>query len=218
MGYVIAPPDFLAALASQDGALGQRDAADRNEGNDVGGANAGVHSTLCGQIDERRRLASGANGRFDHRRGWSGNGDHRTIVVAIERPIQQGNPVYTHGVHDSPHFIVIAALGKVGHALDDGFAHRGSLPPRIADGKLHACVHPGIRISHAGIRDMNRIGGDENRLPRPDEVMYAYPKLRSVIKNAGAQMVGYGIRTYRRELVIGPDEATRTLNPGTKAV
>src|ERR1700692_4207186 len=65
---------------------------------------------------------------------------------------------------------------------------------------------------------MNRIGGDGNRLPRPDEVMYAYPKLRSVIKNAGAQMLGHGIRTYRRKLVSGPDEAARTLNPGTNAV
>src|SRR5882757_7450620 len=65
---------------------------------------------------------------------------------------------------------------------------------------------------------MNRIGRDGNRLPRPDEVIYANPKLRSEIKNAGAQMVGHGIRTYRRELVRGPDETARTLNPGTITV
>src|SRR5882757_2285053 len=65
---------------------------------------------------------------------------------------------------------------------------------------------------------MNRVGGDGNRLPRPEEVMYANPKLRSVIENAGAQMVGHGVRTYRRELVRGPDETARALNPGSIAM
>ena len=42
-------------------------------------------------------------------------------------------------------------------------------------------------------------------------------ELRRVIENAGTQMPGNRIGTYGRELVIGPDEAPRTLNPGQEA-
>ena len=102
------------------------------------------------------------------------------------------------------------------HSMTVSFI-RASFPPRVADGKLYARVHAGIRISHAGVRNMNRIGGDGDRLPRLDEIMDPHPKLRGEIKNAGAEMPGHGIRTYGREFVIGPDKAARTLNPGSKS-
>ena len=46
-GDAVASPDQQAGLAGEDGALGERDSADRDEGDDVGGADAGVDAVLA---------------------------------------------------------------------------------------------------------------------------------------------------------------------------
>ena len=97
---------------------------DGNERNDVGGADPGMHSALYGQINQFRRPAGGANGRLHHRQRPPGNGHHRTIVVAVHGPVEQGDALDTHGVHDGVHFLAIGALGEVGHALDDDLVHK----------------------------------------------------------------------------------------------
>ena len=74
----------------------------------------------------------------------SGNRHHRTIVVAVHGPIEQRDALHPHGVHNGVHFTGIAALGEVGHALDDGLSHRTRgltarlFPPGIANRKLYA--------------------------------------------------------------------------------
>ena len=50
-GDAVAPPDFETGVAGEDGALGERDAADRDERDDVGRANAGMDAALAGQVN-----------------------------------------------------------------------------------------------------------------------------------------------------------------------
>ena len=167
---------------------------------------------------------AGAHGRLHYRQRAPGNGHHRTIVVAIHRPVEQGDAIHAHGVHDGMHFLKIAALGEVGHALDDGLVHKTPslaarlFPPGIANRKLHARIHARIGISHAGVRNMHRIRGNGDRLLWLDEVMDAQTELWGVVENTGPQMIGHGVRPDGWKFVIGPDETTRTLNPGQKVM
>src|SRR5258708_7293170 len=51
-GYAVASPDEEAGLTGEDGALGERRSAYGDEGDDVGGADAGMDALLFGEIDE----------------------------------------------------------------------------------------------------------------------------------------------------------------------
>jgi len=153
--------------------LGQGDAADGHKRDDIGGADTRMDAALGSQIDELGCLAGSANGSLDDSLRRAGNGHHGAIMVAVQRPIQQRDPLDAHSVENGMHFFAIHALGEIGHALDDGFGHKTSFPPRIADRELHARVHARIGISHAGIGDVNRIGGDRDRLLRLHEIMDA---------------------------------------------
>src|SRR4051812_17654247 len=51
-GDAVAAPDEEAGLAGEHGAFGKRGSADRDEGDDVGGTDAGMHTLLLGEIDE----------------------------------------------------------------------------------------------------------------------------------------------------------------------
>ena len=64
-GDAVAAPDEEAGLAGEHGALGEGGSADGNEGDDVGGADAGMDAVLLGEIDEFGGFACGADGGFD---------------------------------------------------------------------------------------------------------------------------------------------------------
>ena len=64
-GYAVAAPDEEPGLAREHGALGEGSSADGDEGDDVGGSDAGVDAVLPGEVDEFGGLAGGADGCLD---------------------------------------------------------------------------------------------------------------------------------------------------------
>ena len=64
-GYAVAAPDEEAGLAGEHGALGEGGAADGDEGDDVGGSDAGMDAVLPGEVDELGGLACGADRGLD---------------------------------------------------------------------------------------------------------------------------------------------------------
>ena len=99
-GDAVAAPDEQAGLAGEDGALGQGGSADGDEGDDVGGADAGMDAVLLGEIDEFGGFASGADGGFDDAGGRAGDGDDGTVVSRVEGPVEQAHAFDLHGGDD----------------------------------------------------------------------------------------------------------------------
>ena len=90
-GNAVAAPDEQACLAGEHGALGEGGPADGDEGDDVGGADAGVNAVLLGEVDQFGGFACGADGRFDDCRRRAGDRDDGAIVRGIERPVEQAD-------------------------------------------------------------------------------------------------------------------------------
>ena len=126
-GNAVAAPDEEASLAGEDGALGEGGSADGDEGDDVGGADAGVDAALLGEVDEFGGLAGGADGCFDDTGGRAGDGDDGAVVGLVEGPVQQTNTFNVHGGDDLADFGSVGSFGEVRDAFDDGFwIHGGS--------------------------------------------------------------------------------------------
>jgi len=120
-GNAVAAPDEEARLAGEDGALGEGCSADRDEGDDVGGADAGVDATLLREVDEFGSLACSADCGFDDARGSAGYGDDGAVVGPVEGPVQQANAFDLHGGDDLADLGGVGAFREVGDAFDDGF-------------------------------------------------------------------------------------------------
>ncbi len=96
----IGPPDQQACLPCQNGALRQRDAADRNERDDIGSADAGMNALLLREVDQFRCFADRLDCRRNDRCGWSRDGDDGTIVSSIERPVEKAHAFDLHRRND----------------------------------------------------------------------------------------------------------------------
>ena len=120
-GNAITTPDQKASLAGEDGALGERSSANRDKGDDVGGADAGMDAALPGEIDEFGGLACGADSGFDDAGRSAGDRDDGAVVRLIERPVQQTNAFDLHGGDDLADLGGVGTFGEIRDTLDDGF-------------------------------------------------------------------------------------------------
>jgi len=120
-GDAVGAPDEVGGLAGENGALGEGRSADREEGDNVGGTDAGMDAALLGEIDELGGLACGADRGFDNTGGRAGDGDDGTVVGLIERPVQQANAFDLHCGDDLADLGCVVAFGEVRDAFDDGF-------------------------------------------------------------------------------------------------
>jgi hypothetical protein len=120
-GDAVATPDEQASLAGENGALGQRGSADRDEGDDVGGADAGVNTALGGEVDEFGSLASRAGGGLDDAGGRAGDGDDGAVVSRVEGPVQKAHTFDLHSGDDLGDLVGVDSFREVGDTLDDGF-------------------------------------------------------------------------------------------------
>jgi hypothetical protein len=66
-----------------------------------------MNSLLLRKIYELCSFTGSANGRFYHRLRGTGNRDNRSIVVTIHGPIEQGDTIDPHRIHDSAHRVAI---------------------------------------------------------------------------------------------------------------
>jgi len=121
-------PDFRPSLASEERALLERDAADGNEGDDVGSADAGMDALLGCEVDELGCAACSANGRFDDGGRRTGDGDYGAVVIGIERPVEEAHALYLHGGDDRLDHLGPPAFGVIRHAFDEGVGHAASVP------------------------------------------------------------------------------------------
>jgi hypothetical protein len=117
----VASPDEETGLAGENGALGQGRSADGDEGDDVGGADAGMDALLVGEIDEFGGFAGSAHGGFYDTIGCAGDGHDGTVVRFVEGPVQQANAFDVHCGDDLSDLGCVMAFGEVWNAFDDGF-------------------------------------------------------------------------------------------------
>jgi hypothetical protein len=120
-GDAVATPDEEASLSGEDGAVGEGGSADGDEGDNVGGADAGVDAVLGGEVDELSGFACGADGGFDDASGRAGEGDDGAVVGGVEGPIEQAHAFDLGGGDDLCDLGGVGAFREVGDALDDGF-------------------------------------------------------------------------------------------------
>ena len=120
-GNAVAAPDEKASLTGEDGALGERGAADGNEGDDIGGTDARVNTVLLGEVDEFGCFAGSADGSFDYTCRRAGDGDDGAVVSLVERPVEQTNALNVHGGDDLGDLGSVGSFREVGDAFDDGF-------------------------------------------------------------------------------------------------
>src|SRR5215471_2606586 len=86
-------PDSVSGFMSQIDAVNHGDAADRNERQNVGGANAWVYSRMSPQIDQHFGGGDGGDGRVDNYPRFANEGNHRSVVVDVEVTVQNHRPV-----------------------------------------------------------------------------------------------------------------------------
>jgi hypothetical protein len=120
-GNAVAAPDKEAGLAGEDGAVGEGCSADGDEGDDVGGADAGMNAVLGGEVDEFSGSAGGADGGFDDAFGRASEGDDGAVVGGVEGPVEETHAVNLRGGDDLFDFGGVGAFREVWDALDDGF-------------------------------------------------------------------------------------------------
>jgi hypothetical protein len=225
-GDAVATPDEKAGLAGEDGALSERGAADGDEGDDVGGADAGVDAALRGEVDEFGGFAGGAGGCFDDARGRAGDGDDGAVVRRVEGPVEKTHAVDLHGGDDLPDLGRVGAFREVRDTLDDGFWGHDSrvrewwllFPPGVAEGELDAGVDAGVAVSEGGAGDVDAVGAEVDGTVRVDKVVDADASLGGEVEDAG---VGVGAVVLRvvgwaaegRVFVVGPEEAASCLSP-----
>ncbi len=82
-------PDFAADVFGERDAILDGDAFDRNEGNYVGGAKAGMRAGMSGEVDEFGGFTHSAQGGLGNDFGFAGESDDTTIVVGVAFAIEQ---------------------------------------------------------------------------------------------------------------------------------
>jgi hypothetical protein len=116
----ITPPDLKASLSRKHGALGERDAADGNEWNDVGSPDARMNTLLTSQIDELCSLADCTDSSLYYCFGSPRDGYDRTVMGCIERPIQKTNAFDLHRRDYLRDDFYAGSFREIGDTFDDG--------------------------------------------------------------------------------------------------
>src|SRR5580692_2993328 len=87
-----------------------------------------MNSVLGGEVDEFGRAACATDSRFDDRGGRSRDGDHRAVVVRIERPVEEAHAFDAHGAEDRLDHFRPLPFREIGHAFDESVGHSDGAP------------------------------------------------------------------------------------------
>ena len=112
--------DAASDRARDRRALVERDALDRHERHDVGGAHARMLAAMTIQIDLLGRALHRAEGRLHHRLGLAGEREDRAVVIGVhlvveEHDARRGGDRLEEGLDD----LTTTTFGKIGNAFDD---------------------------------------------------------------------------------------------------
>jgi hypothetical protein len=82
-----------------------------------------VDAFLRSEVDELRGATGTANGGFDDTGGGAGDGDDGTVVVGVERIVEQAHALYVHSGDDGLDDVGASAFREVGNAFDERVGH-----------------------------------------------------------------------------------------------
>ncbi len=79
------------------------------------------------EVDQLDGLPDGAQGRFAHRFGSAGKGQHGAVVVGVQLAVEDDDARHgAHGLDQGVHLRGVPAFGKIRHALDQSSGHSTS--------------------------------------------------------------------------------------------
>jgi len=113
-GHAKLSPDPFAKLVRTLTAKGERCSAERNDGEDVGRADAWVDAAMLSDVDLLDRSSHGGDKRFDKVRAQPGERDHRAVVVRVGVDVEDVRLASPRGIRDGGDDRIIPALREVG--------------------------------------------------------------------------------------------------------
>ena len=109
-----------AQLPCHHGTLVERDAPDGDEGQHVGGSDAGVGAVVTAHVDELLGGLHSEEGGFGHCLRLTGKGDDGAVGSLAGVDVEHLSTAdAADGVGDLSDDVLVAALAEVGHALHD---------------------------------------------------------------------------------------------------
>ena len=90
-----------------------------NEGDDVGGAEAGMGAGMFRQINEFGGFADAADGGFGNIDGIAYQSDNTAVMVGIHLAVKKIDAVHLHGFENGVNFGFVAAFGEIGDTFDE---------------------------------------------------------------------------------------------------
>lgn len=122
-GDGVAAPDFFAGTPGEMDAILHGEAAHGDEGDDVGGADAGVFTAMGAEIDELEGDADGSDDGGGHGIGRAGEGEYAAIVVGIGLAAEQSDAGLAQGLFEGGEGGLLAAFAEVRDGLNEGEGH-----------------------------------------------------------------------------------------------
>ncbi len=120
-------PNLSARLARQFDALFHCRAFNRNKRQHIDRPDPRMLSGMAAEVDRFRGLGHTAQCRFQHGPRFSGQCDHRAIVIGVGVHVEHpGSPNAAHRPHQSLNSLAVATLGEIRNAFDQ--ACQGSSP------------------------------------------------------------------------------------------
>ena len=87
-GDLIALPYLRAGVAGHGDAVLEGDAADGDEGDDIGRADARMRALMMGKVDQFRGATHAADGSLLHGFALAGEGDDAAVVVGVHLAVE----------------------------------------------------------------------------------------------------------------------------------
>src|SRR5437867_12166183 len=113
-------------------AVVHRDAADRDERDHVGGADAGMLATMGGEVDPAESLYGGTKRGLGDGLGWPDERQDRAIVVSVALAVQHDDAGDgLNGVDQRVNSLGLPAFADVGDTLDKTI----HVPPTVASAR-----------------------------------------------------------------------------------
>ena len=116
-------PDFGADVPGHRNTIFQREAINRDKGNDIGRPHARVRSLMPGEVDQLGGLPCPANRRFLNGFSLAGQRDDAAVVIGIHLPVEEVDAGNHHGFDDGVDFGGVAAFREIGNAFNKSVGH-----------------------------------------------------------------------------------------------
>ena len=114
-------------MSGDSDAVFESDAFNRNEGNHVRRAHAGMCPLVLGQVNQLASAPDATNSCLSDCIAIAYQSDDAAIVVGIHLPVEQIDAINLHRFDDRIDLGLVAAFGKVGDALHQRSGHGKSI-------------------------------------------------------------------------------------------